>query len=153
MKRNIVLSALDIIRALPLSAATPITPKALTEIILLKVDLERIAYETETARRSIIETAKEGIPDFDARLMKYQESPEENKDFEPDLKIVDERFIPAYTELMDEEVELRRPLLSADTLSAIAEVLPLDSDPVTVGGRNLSPLQLLELTAATIVAV
>lgn len=146
--RSRAIAALNLISALPLSTLAP--AKLLTALMLLKVDLRRIVAETEAARQSLLDDAKQGVEGFDDGLSDYLADPDAHPDFKAILAQVDERFAPAWREVLSEEVELRRSLLTSYGMTDLIATLP--AEPMTIDGREVQPIDVCEMIADLLVA-
>lgn len=96
--------------------------RAITDIILLRVALDKHYMDLERSRRIAFESAKEGIEGYDEGINAYLQNPDEHEDFKQIIRQVEQRFIPALESIMKEEVDIIRPM-SVSTLLEICDII------------------------------
>lgn len=126
-----------------------LAPATITKLILMRMEAEKLVGELQTKQKSILEKAKEGVEGFDEGIQAYTEKPEEHEDFKPIFDAVNEKFEPAWSEVLKEKVTLTRSFTDADIL-AFAELfdksgtstvdLPLTHPALTPKGEDKEKL-------------
>lgn len=140
--------AYDTLAALPLGAATRIQPSTLAALLLLKVELQRVAAETEQSRQTFLATAAEGVDGFAEGIDSFIRDPDAHPDFEPVFARVNERFAPVYGPYLAEEVETHRPLLTAAQFADLCGGIDLADTTLTLRGKPVAAVALLDLAAS-----
>lgn len=128
-----------------------LAPATITKLILMRMEADKFRADLDEKRKSVLEKSKEGVEGFDEGIHAYTENPEEHEDFKPIYDAVNEKFVPAWEEVLKEKVTLKRDFTEADML-AFAELfdkarvntveLPLthpDAAPIERDGKKFYP--------------
>lgn len=140
---------IGLLTALPTAVnGAKLAPATTTKLILMRMEAQRLNGDLDAKQDSILTTAKEGVEGFDEGIQAYLAAPDEHPDFKPIYDAVNEKYAPAWSEVLSEKVTLTRSFTEADILAFtemfdradVSEIdLPLRSPLYVKGSDKTNP--------------
>lgn len=107
-----------LLMALPTAVdGAKLAPATTTKLILMRMEAQRLNEALDAKRNSILTYSKEGVEGFDEGIQEYLNNPAEHIDFKPTYDAVNEKFVPAWEEVLKEKVTLERSFTDSDILA------------------------------------